>query len=380
MSYDRQIDQICPHIVIDEALFVTPSDRRTVRPIKPIASSDSVVVRVSGALTVPPYGVQTPAQSSGSKVGPFSITTGVNDTLVISLNQGADQTLVLPSSKSITTDQVVQLLNQRTNKLNFTATQGRVTFRTSGEGPSATVFIRASSTLAPTLGITSNREYRGQQISPGWSLVADPTTLADRPTRLVVFDEPVKDYQPYVELSYNTVRQECRRCGGIGVENDWRYGRTGEVAQVRDEALLIQEFQKMVYTMRGTNQFHQWYGTQIIEAVGRKLSVGGLVQNMIVSDIYQAFNRWQRVKQAQEEKAGQALTDEEYPFRLLSVTLERSTNDPTVIFVNSTIQNRSQKPIQITRGLRLPEPLDLLGSTAQQGVIRQSLNNFVLTG
>jgi hypothetical protein len=196
----------------------------------------------------------------------------------------------------------------------------------------------------------------------------------------VVFDEPVKDYQPYVELSYNTVRQECRRCGGIGVENDWRYGRTGEVAQVRDEALLIQEFQKMVYTMRGTNQFHQWYGTQIIEAVGRKLSVGGLVQNMIVSDIYQAFNRWQRVKQAQEEKAGQALTDEEYPFRLLSVTLERSTNDPTVIFVNSTIQNRSQKPIQITRGLRLPEPLDLLGSTAQQGVIRQSLNNFVLTG
>jgi hypothetical protein len=101
---------------------------------------------------------------------------------------------------------------------------------------------------------------------------------------------------------------------------------------------------------------------------------------MIVSDIYQAFNRWQRVKQAQEEKAGQALTDEEYPFRLLSVTLERSTNDPTVIFVNSTIQNRSQKPIQITRGLRLPEPLDLLGSTAQQGVIRQSLNNFVLTG
>jgi len=36
MSYDRQIDQVCTHMVVEEALFLF-SDRRTVRPLRPIA-------------------------------------------------------------------------------------------------------------------------------------------------------------------------------------------------------------------------------------------------------------------------------------------------------------------------------------------------------
>lgn len=378
MSYDRQIDQVCPHFVIDEPLFVNPNDRRTVRPIKAIASAASVVVRLNGQMDIPAYGVHLPAQSAGNKPGPYNITTDVNDKFVYTINQGVERTVTVPASKAITTEQLVAILNQGAVDIQFSAVQGRVTFRTSAEGPSASLFIKASSTLATTLGIPTNREYRGRTSVSGWSLVTDPNTLEDRPTRLIYFDDPLKDYNAFVEISYNTVRQDCRRCGGIGVENDWRYGRTGEVAQVRDEALLIQEFQKMIYTVRGTNQFHLWYGTAIIEAIGRKIGVGGIVQNMIVADIYQAFNRWQSIKKIQEEKI-QVLTDEEYPYKLLSVNLEESTEDPTVIFVNSTIMNRSQKPIQLTRGLKLPEPLDLLGSTTQQGLIRQSLSNFVLT-
>jgi hypothetical protein len=72
------------------------------------------------------------------------------------------------------------------------------------------------------------------------------------------------------------------------------------------------------------------------------------------------------------------VSDKEFPYRLLSVQLQQSTQDPTVIYVNITIQNRSTQPIQISRGLKLPQPLDLLGSTQQQGIIRQSLQNPVL--
>jgi hypothetical protein len=211
--------------------------------------------------------------------------------------------------------------------------------------------------------------------------VSDPLAVnIGRTPRLILFDEPIKDFQAFVEVSYNTAQQDCRRCGGTGVEHDWRYGSTGETAQVRDEALLIQETQKLFYTVRGSNPFHIWYGTMIIEAIGRKLTAGGFVQNMIISDIYQAFRRWQSIKRQQEEVVQQVLTDEEYPYKLLSVTLDQSTEDPTVIFVNVTVQNRSQRPIELTRGLKLPEPLDLLGSSQQQGLIRQSLSNFVLTG
>jgi hypothetical protein len=62
------------------------------------------------------------------------------------------------------------------------------------------------------------------------------------------------------------------------------------------------------------------------------------------------------------------------------VDLQQSTQDPTVITVVVTIQNRSRQPIQISRGLKLPQPLDLLGSTQQQGLIRQSLTHPVLVG
>ena len=191
---------------------------------------------------------------------------------------------------------------------------------------------------------------------------------------------PLRSDTDVVELSYATVQQECRRCGGSGVENDWRYSTDGDVVAVVDEALLIQEIQKLMFTVLGTNPFHVWYGTGILDAIGKKLTAGGFVQNLIVSDIYQAFERWQSIKKQQEEKAGQFVSDREFPFRLLSVNLTQSQQDPTVIFVDITIQNRSTDPIQLTRGLKIPQPTDLLGSSAAQGTIRQSLSNFVLTG
>jgi hypothetical protein len=234
--------------------------------------------------------------------------------------------------------------------------------------------------MAETIGMTTNRIWRGQTVFPGWSLVRDPNTLSDRPTRFVVFDEPFGGAQDYVELSYTTVRQECRRCGGLGVENDWRYGASGEVAQVRDEALLIQEITKAVYTIQQSNPFHQWYGSNVVRTIGKKLSSSGLVQNMIVADIKEAFRRWQAIKRKQEEEVGQDVSDAEYPFRLVSLILEQSQRDQTIVFVNATVQNRSRREIQIERGIKLPEPLDLMGSTAQQGVLRQSLSDYVLTG
>jgi len=197
---------------------------------------------------------------------------------------------------------------------------------------------------------------------------------------MIVFDERLNGTANYVEINYFTVRQDCRRCQGLGFENDWRYNSEGEVIQVRYEALLIQEVLKAVFTLRGSNRFHAWYGTEVNNAVARKIANTGILQNFIVSDIYEAFRRWQNIKKQQEEVVGQFVSDEEYPLRILSVTVEQSDKDPTIMFVKGEIQNRSQRPIQIERGVKLPEPVDLLGATAQQGVYRQSLSNYTLTG
>lgn len=379
MSYDRKLDQVCPHRVVEEALYFDASST-IVTPMRPISSANSVEVRLNGAITVPSPGVYTAATSLGSKEGPFTITAGVNDTFRVRVNNGPEQIVVLPAGQKVPADRIVAQLQMGFRDIQFFLQERRIGFQSALVSPDATVFIPATSTLAATLGIPTPRQWRGKTVVPGWTLVNDPNTLNDRPTRLIVFDEPLRGYADYVELNYVTLRQECRRCGGTGVENDWLYGGTGEVVQVVDEALLIQEIQKLMFTVKGTNSFHNWYGTDIMDSIGQKVSSGGLLQNQLVGDIYQAFNRWQSIKRQQEENAGQPVSDQEYPYRLLAVNLQQSQQDPTVMFINLTIQNRSFDPIQIERGIRLPQPVDLLGSTQGQGIFRESLKKYTLAG
>lgn len=377
MSYDRLLDQVCPHLVVEEALFL--QQRQVVRPLRPIAASGSLRVRLDSEMDVPSPGVHIPATATGTKAGPYNIQGGVNDTLVFQVNDGAIQTVTLPSGNQVSTDKVAERLNRVTQDAVFASTSRRyLRIKSSYVGPASTIFVYGSSTAASLLGLSVNRAWRGQTVAPGWSLVNDPNTLRDRPTRLIVFDAPLKGSDDFVEINYTTIRQECRRCGGLGVENDWRYGSAGDLIKVRDENLLIQELLKATYTLQGSNPFHLWYGTQIMDTIGRKLSSTGIVQNMIVSDIHEAFRRWQMVKKQQEEDVGQQVSDEEYPFRLLSVSLQQSDQDPTIIFVSASVQNRSNKPIQIERGLRVPLPMDLLGSTQQSSLFNQTLPNYNL--
>jgi hypothetical protein len=379
MSYDRQLDQLCPHMVIEEALPFA-DDRQTVRPLRPIAAISSVKLRIDGAIEVPSPGTHLPAQATGLKSGPFNVQGGSTDKLVLKVNEGSYQTLTVPSGTQISPEQIVNKLNLQIQEAAFSVTaRKQIRLTTSNVGTKSTLFLAATgSTAANVLGLQTDRGWRGRTTYPGWTIVNDPNTLFDRPTRLVLFDEPLKGFNDWIELNYSTVRQECRRCGGLGVENDWRYDGRGNLLTVQGENLLMQELVKATYTVQGSNSFHPWYGTHIVNTIGKKLSSSGVIQNMITADIYEAFRRWQSVKKQQEEAAGQFVSDEEFPFRLLSVSLQQSEQDPTVIFVNATVQNRSDKPIQLDRGLRLPLPLDLLGSTQQEALLAQNLPDYRL--
>ncbi len=376
MSYDRKIDFVCPHGVVEEALFVA-NDRQIVRPLRPLVSAASVRLRLNGIDEIPSPGLFAPAEAIAAKKGPFSVLPATSQ-LVIKVNELPDQVVQITPGQRLTAQQVAKELNLRISGVEVgVSDKGRLLLRSQRTGVGATFMIRTTgSPLADVLGLTTNRQFRGRQTASGWSIIKDPNTVL-RGKRLIMFDEPLPGFRDFVEVNYTTERSECRRCGGLGVENDWRYNVRGDVIEVRDEALLIQEIQKIMFTVRGTNTFHPWYGTTILNTVGQKLSAAGLIQSFIVGDIREAFKRWQSIKRQQEQDAGQYVSDEEFPFQLLQVTLTPSDNDPTILFVNSTIRSRSQRQLQLERGIRLPLPDDILGSTAQDGLIRQSLQNPV---
>jgi hypothetical protein len=375
VSYDRKLDQICPHLVVEESLFVG-SDRVTVRPQRPISAFNSVRVRLNGETEVPSSGVDLPALAKGSKPGPFTISSTTN-TLIVQVGNEAPQTVQIPVGKNLTPQQVSRLLNDRLRGAFTTVSKKHVCLNSVVKGPEGTLFIHTGSSLAPVLGFPVNRQWKGRSLVPGWSLVQDPNTLSDRPSRLIVFDRPLLGSLDYVEIDYATIQQECRRCGGIGIEYDWRDGRTGGGVAVIDESLLIQEVLKIVYTVRGSNPFHAWYGTSIIDSIGKKHR--SILKNMIVAEINEAIRRWQDIKKQQESgRTGQEVTDKEFPFRLVGVNVQEDSSDPTVLAVTVTIQNRSGRSFSVERTLKVPEPEDLLGSTAQQGVFRNSLSGFTL--
>lgn len=365
MSYDRYLSRVCPHQVIGEALYFR--DRQIVRPLRPIAATISVKLVLNRLIDVPSEGVYYPAVATGTKSGPFDIISGNNDSLVIKVGNGLDQVLTMPAGKKVPTETIVRHLNKFVKDAYFEVSpKQRLVLKTMAVGPEAIVRILDSSTSLLVLGYPLNLVWRGQTIVPGWSVVSDPNTLGDRPHRLIVFDQPLKGYDDFVEIDYTTVRQECRRCGGLGVENDWQHSN-GKVVTVVNEDLLNQEFTKMVYTIQGSNPFHLWYGTGIINAIGRKVGASGIVQNMIATDIQEAFRRWQSIKKYQEETVNQAVSDEEFPFRLSSVNVTQNPKDPTIFNVETTIQNRSSRPITIERRLKVPSVIDDLRGTSASG-------------
>ena len=379
MSYDRQLDQVCPHTIASEAIFPDP-DSRTVRPLRPIAAQGSVAVKLNGDIPVPASGVMQEGSVLSARQGPFVINAGVNDRVILRVAGLPDQTLIAPSTSGITAARLANHLNPLVSGVIFFDSNGRLGLRTAVKGKAAAFLTGTGSTLLASIGIPVNREYRGLNIVPGWSLVRDPNSLSVRPLRNIVFNEALRGFRDFVEIDYSTESQECRRCGGTKMENDWRYGSNGEVVQVVDEALLIQEVQKITFTLKGSNQFHTWYGTSLLDAVGKKITPGNVLQNLIVSDIQTAFRRWQSIKRQQEEVVGQEVSDREYPFALVSVVLNQSTVDPTVMFVKVNIKNRSNDEVILDRGIRFPLPLDFVQANSAMGAIRQSLSDYVLNG
>src|SRR5690606_30526703 len=143
------------------------ADRQTIRPLRPIASTASVRLRIDAELEVGAVGHSVPALAKASLPGPFNIRVGVNDRLIVSINGGPDQILVAPTGLGITAAALAKALSSRAAGLAFKASRRfQIQALTATRGPTAKILFKQGSTLAPTLGLTVGRVYRGQQVFP----------------------------------------------------------------------------------------------------------------------------------------------------------------------------------------------------------------------
>jgi len=119
---------------------------------------------------------------------------------------------------------------------------------------------------------------------------------------------------------------------------------------VRGVDLLVQEVEKIVFTIRGSNIFYSWYGTTLSDLVGQKIvGSGQLVESQLVTEIALTLDRYRDVK-IQQSKL-QPVTDQEFLMRIKNIEVRQDDVDSTIFRIRVDLQNRSDQVDQIQKTL-----------------------------
>lgn len=347
MSQDFQIAFPCPHIIREEQVSLSP-DRKTLLTRQAIGGQGAIRILTNDSLEIPQGGLSSSADLIGSYIEPFSIP--INNQELTVTTQGGSFTTTLPSG-SITAQDILSLLVPTNLVVASKDSAGRLIFKESQFlGPSSVLIMSGSA--IEHIGFKDQRGSVGKIVFPSWNLVG-----RGQDGYKIVFNSEVRS-NPYFKVDYQVPRSRCLRCSSTGVENDFRFDETGEALLVNNENLLYQSCVKLLLTRVGSNPYHRWYGTTLINKVGAK-AVGG-VANAIRFEIIRALDDFKDV-QGQQAKY-QSVSPKERLMAIESVNVQTDPNDPTVFLINVVVRNASNQPVVISIVFSVPGAVALSGT------------------
>jgi phage baseplate assembly protein W len=366
MTFDFQLGHACPHLTIEEEVLLG-SDRRELRTRQPVANANQVRITANDEITIPREGLYAQAQLFGASSGPFRIRAGRN---LFSLQNRA-QTLIdipLPVGTRVPTSEVVRTLTSAIQnagiRISVEEQDGYLVITDRLErGPRSR--IRVSGTAAQDLGFKSQFRARGREVYPPWGFQETPglammkniSGVKTISTRFPKFSKPIQG-NPVFKVTYTTFQEQCRRCLGFGIENDYRIAKSGDPLQVRNEDLLNQGVLKILTTVKGSNPFHPLYGTTLLERIGIKaVGTGVSTINSDVSMALDIFTRTQEIQAKYQEVSPRERLD-----TVLGINTRPSPIDPTVFEVEIVASNASSQPVVVTTVFAAPGTAALAGS------------------
>jgi len=370
MSLEIQIGFPCPHYIIEEVVLLG-ADKKTIIAGSPVGSEPSVRMLINNQYYIPSSGLQSQAFLTSSSKGPYRIERcvgllGPDANILIVETPSGKFNVSLPLAKRISLKDLQKALRLSIlyDYVDITEYEGAIALKEK-QGLGTSSWIRVSGKGAEALGFIQ-KGARGQELYPGWKLVKQETIIpsATNPraasARKVVFTSPVKG-NPDIKLSYTTLPSLCRRCRATYVENDYRFGFTGDVKTIQDENLLLQACLKSILTEKGSNPFHVAYGSNIQTRIGKK--VVGASSSLIKEDVVRSLRTVQNLQSKQREF--QTVTSKELLVRVSSVNVRTDPSDPTLYYVEVIAQNGSNEPISISITYTSPGAVALTGSNGK---------------
>lgn len=372
MSKEIRAGFPCPHLLIEEPVGIS-SDRQSLITKAPVGNAGSVRILVNDSLYVPSEGLLSQAQLCASKSGPYKIqkcqgTVGPEGNLFRIATPSGTVEIFLPVGERISLSDVQRALRASTAfDLVSIGDRDGALLLTDLNSAGRESFVRVSGQGAASLGFTQTGA-RGALVYPGWGLVARqdvfpgvrPAGFNLVPARYPKFNSPVQG-NPTFKVTYAAMPERCPRCGATYVENDWRFNFQGDVVEIQNEDLLYQACLKAILTVQGSNPYYPNYGSKITTRIGTKAA--GSTALLIREDVQQALQGVQTLQSGQ--KKYQSVSNGELLYRIDSVSVKPSTDDPTVFFVDVVVRNASNRPINITTVFSVPGTIALAGSNGQ---------------
>ena len=335
MSKDFELKQRCPHYVRKEWVPIQP-DLRSIFPLEAPSSQD-IELRRNG-MKVPRNGLNRPAKTQTSLNGPFRFEKDEDDEFRLSVDADTTQVVKLPLGSEVTLDAVLQRLWENLTGVNIESQERGFSIATESRGPASSLHFDQGSAHT-VLGLPYHRHIQGANIFPGWTIQHDEDAEITH-DRFIRLDRPAYADDNIYEVSYFTRQADCRRCQGFGIEFDIRFDDNGAPITLTGEELLLQEIEKITLTVRGSNIFHQWYGTSLVNLVGEKAAPNSdVLTSQMRKEIAEALDRYKDIKS--QQKRFQSVPPEEFLLNVLSIDIQQPPNSPSSFEIKIRVQNKA---------------------------------------
>lgn len=374
MSFDFATLQYCTHEVIEERVFLDEVTGSSILLDRPITNSD-VKVTIDG-YDIPRSGLYGDPTISVMNSGPYRITKNKNDLLYIKIGDQAPKFYELITGSSISPDDLAYDLSKKIPEIIVTSENKRIVFTARDPKPGnnfcffdprwedKTESLPTTSRVLSTyshLGIIPGRYVSSRKIYPGWDIIEDNDNFQED-IKKIQFHSPIKNSDPTIRLSYFTLSGYCRRCFGSKLEYDYNIiGGTYET--VEDSDLLAQEFDKFLFTRKGSHFKWSWLGSELADRIGSKVNVSGNPASRFISlDVTLAFSIYQNIKSQQYQNYPQQdVTDAEFPTSIAKLRITTPfADDPTIVQVDIDVTSRSRVLVPLKRVISPPYPYSLV--------------------
>lgn len=342
MAYDLHIGHACPHVLRYERASLEEGVK--VSPRSPIFGTGLLEIRRDG-VPLSPEGNLREAVSVAPLKPPYRIRTGSSE-LTVETTSGFTATITIPP-KIYQKSSLASFLNGKLGEVQVISEGKSLRFTDQSQGVGFT--LKGSAMKA--LGYSSQKVVvKSKVITPRWSLQK----------RLVgydlVFEKPLEP-EGLLDVTYTTSKENCRRCNSTGVENDLRFDEYGEAQKLTGTDLLYQTVAKTVLTNKGSNPYHEFYGSNAFSLIGKKSSVG--IAEALRQSVTEALNKIQDQQRLQAQV--QTLYPEEKLLGVLAVTVQQVGDDLTHYLCNIVVRSGAGRPVSVNVIFAVPGSLPLNG-------------------